>query len=122
MDAEQRTARRRRIVRLRSWGRPMLAAYESRLSGRLFAVGMVGGSVFALATGTPPWVPLICLIAWPLASAILCGIYLAISVLELRLWRTVGLGAGLALHLLFLSPVTIWLMLLMYPELWSLPP
>ncbi len=78
---------------------------------------MVAGSLFALATGTPPWVPVVCLFAWPLASAILCVLYLWISALELRLWRTLGLGAGLALHLLFLVPVTGWLTLLMFPDL-----
>ncbi len=111
MDSNQLTPRR-----LRRWVRPVLAAYESRLSGRLFAAGMVAGSILALATATPPYVPLIWLIIWPLTSAVICGAYLWISVLELRLWRTLGLGAGLALHLLFVSTMTGGLILLIFPD------
>ncbi len=76
IDSRQRAARRRKIARLERRVRPLLAAYESRWSGRLFAVGLVGGSLLALATGTPPWGPVVCLFAWPLTSAILCAVYL----------------------------------------------
>ncbi len=116
MDANQMTPRRLRIVRLRRWVRPLLAAYESRLSGRLFAAGMVAGSILALATAMPPNLPLIWLIVWPLTTAVICSAYLWISVLELRLWRTLGLGAGLALHLLFVLTMTGGLILVVFPD------
>lgn len=109
------------IARLERWAAPLLAAYESRTSGRLFAIGMVAGSLHALVAGTPPWIPLICLILWPLASALLCIVYLVISAVEVRLLRTVGLGAGLVLHLLFLTSMSFALLGLMYPQLMRIP-
>ena len=111
--------RNRRVIRLRNVARLLLSAYESRLSGRLFAACLIAGTVLSLATWTPPYLVLACLIAWPLVSAVICGLYLAISAIELRCWRVLGLGAGLALHLLFLGSVSGALLLLMYPE-WAL--
>ena len=83
---------------------------------------MIAGLLFSLATWTPPYLVLICLFVWPLVSAVICGLYLAISVIEIRLFRALGLGAGLAMHLLFLVTVYGALLMLLYPDwAWGLP-
>ena len=77
---------------------------------------MVAGTIFALATWTPPFLPLVCLILWPALSAVICGFYLAIEFIEGRILNALGLAVALALHLLFVFTAGWAVLLLAYPD------
>lgn len=89
------------VYRLIRVERALRRAIDSRGSQRAFVVGLVGGSLLAIVTVTPPFVPLLCLAGWPLAWAAIFLLQLVLALKRRRYLEALGTFTGMAFLLFF---------------------
>ncbi len=103
LSALIRGLRRGRLIasRLKRLTRGLRNAVTSETSRRAFLACGLGGAALAIVTRTPPFLSVLCMIAWPLAFTVIFLLELVLGVKQRRIWDVIGSLFGLALIFFF---------------------